>query len=33
VLASAVITAIPEIVAYLCLQKLFERGMAAGAIK
>lgn len=33
VLASAVITAIPEIVAYLCLQSLFERGLAAGAIK
>lgn len=33
VLASAVLTAIPEIVAYLCLQRLFERGLAAGAIK
>ena len=33
VLASAVITAIPEIVAYLCLQRLFERGLTAGAIK
>ncbi|MFC6085935.1 carbohydrate ABC transporter permease [Sphaerisporangium aureirubrum] len=33
VLASAVITAIPEIVAYLCLQGLFERGLSAGAIK
>ncbi|MGW9111683.1 carbohydrate ABC transporter permease [Microbacterium sp. NPDC055683] len=33
VLASAVITAIPVIVAYLCLQKLFERGLAAGALK
>jgi raffinose/stachyose/melibiose transport system permease protein len=33
VLASAVITAIPEIVAYLCLQRLFERGLAAGALK
>jgi raffinose/stachyose/melibiose transport system permease protein len=33
VLASAVITAIPEIVAYLSLQRLFERGLAAGAIK
>ena len=30
VLASAVITAIPEIVAYLCLQRLFERGLTAG---
>jgi raffinose/stachyose/melibiose transport system permease protein len=33
VLASAVLTAIPEVVAYLCLQRLFERGLAAGAIK
>jgi raffinose/stachyose/melibiose transport system permease protein len=33
VLASAVIIAIPEIVAYLSLQRLFERGLAAGAIK
>ncbi len=33
VLASAVITAIPEIVAYLSLQKLFERGLSAGALK
>ncbi|MEV0161606.1 carbohydrate ABC transporter permease [Nonomuraea fuscirosea] len=33
VLASAVITAIPEIAAYLCLQGLFERGLAAGALK
>ena len=33
ILASAVITAIPEIVAYLCLQGLFERGLSAGAIK
>src|ERR1700728_2765512 len=33
VLASAVITAIPEIVAYLCLQRLFERGLSAGALK
>lgn len=33
VLASAVITAAPIIVAYLCLQKLFERGLAAGALK
>ncbi|WP_394552802.1 carbohydrate ABC transporter permease [Agromyces sp. MMS24-JH15] len=33
VLASAVITAIPVVVAYLCLQRLFERGLAAGAIK
>jgi len=33
VLASAVLTAIPEVVAYLCLQNLFERGLSAGAIK
>jgi raffinose/stachyose/melibiose transport system permease protein len=33
ILASAVITAIPEIVAYLCLQGSFERGLSAGAIK
>jgi raffinose/stachyose/melibiose transport system permease protein len=33
ILASAVITAIPEIVAYLSLQRLFERGLSAGAIK
>ena len=33
ILASAVLTAIPEVVAYLCLQRLFERGLAAGALK
>lgn len=33
VLAAAVVTAIPTIVAYVALQKQFERGMAAGAIK
>jgi len=33
VVAAAVITAIPEIVAYLCLQRLFERGLTAGALK
>lgn len=33
VLAAAVITAIPTIVAYIVLQKQFERGMSAGAIK
>jgi ABC-type glycerol-3-phosphate transport system permease component len=33
VLASAVITAIPELIAYLSLQRLFERGLAAGALK
>ncbi len=33
ILASAVITAVPVIVAYLSLQKLFERGLAAGTLK
>jgi raffinose/stachyose/melibiose transport system permease protein len=33
VLASAVITAIPEILVYVSLQRFFERGLAAGAIK
>jgi raffinose/stachyose/melibiose transport system permease protein len=33
VAATAVITAVPEIVAYLCLQRLFERGLTAGALK
>ncbi|MDQ0614948.1 raffinose/stachyose/melibiose transport system permease protein [Microbacterium sp. W4I4] len=33
VLASAVITALPIIVAYLLLQRSFERGLAAGALK
>lgn len=33
VLASAVITAIPEVLAYVLLQKWFERGIAAGALK
>ena len=33
ILASAVLTAIPEVVAYLALQRLFERGLSAGAIK
>ncbi|WP_372595240.1 carbohydrate ABC transporter permease [Actinotalea sp.] len=33
VLASAVITAIPEVVAYVSLQRLFERGLGAGALK
>ncbi len=33
VLAAAVITAVPEILAYLFLQKYFERGLAAGALK
>jgi ABC-type glycerol-3-phosphate transport system permease component len=33
VLAAAVLTAIPEVVAYISLQKQFERGMAFGALK
>jgi raffinose/stachyose/melibiose transport system permease protein len=33
ILAAAVITAIPEVVAYLLLQRLFERGLSAGALK
>lgn len=33
VLAAAVITAIPVIVAYLLLQRSFERGLSAGALK
>ena len=33
ILASAVLTAIPEIIAYISLQGLFERGLSAGAIK
>ena len=33
ILASAVITAVPEVVAYLSLQRLFERGLSAGAIQ
>ncbi len=33
ILAAAVVTALPTIVAYILLQKQFERGMAAGAIK
>ncbi len=32
ILASAVVTAIPEVVAYLGLQRLFERWLSAGAI-
>ncbi|MDR0626990.1 MAG: carbohydrate ABC transporter permease [Bifidobacteriaceae bacterium] len=32
-LAGAVLTALPEVIAYIGLQKFFERGMAAGAIK
>lgn len=33
VLAAAVITAVPVIVAYVCLQRFFERGLSAGALK
>lgn len=33
VLAAAVVTIVPVIIAYLALQKYFERGMVAGAIK
>ncbi|MDR1633910.1 MAG: carbohydrate ABC transporter permease [Bifidobacteriaceae bacterium] len=33
VLAAAVLTALPEVLAYILLQKQFERGMAAGALK
>jgi raffinose/stachyose/melibiose transport system permease protein len=33
ILASAVVTAIPELIAYLGLQRLFERGLTAGAVK
>jgi raffinose/stachyose/melibiose transport system permease protein len=33
VLAAAVITAVPVIVAYVLLQRYFERGLAAGALK
>lgn len=33
ILAAAVMTAIPEITAYLCMQKNFEKGMSAGALK
>jgi raffinose/stachyose/melibiose transport system permease protein len=33
VLASAVITAMPEVLVYLCFQRLFERGLSAGVLK
>lgn len=33
ILAAAVLTAIPEIVVYLLMQKNFEKGMSAGALK
>jgi raffinose/stachyose/melibiose transport system permease protein len=33
ILAGAVVAALPEIVAYITLQRFFERGMSAGALK
>lgn len=33
ILAAAVMTAIPEIIVYICMQKNFEKGMSAGALK
>jgi raffinose/stachyose/melibiose transport system permease protein len=33
ILAGAVLAALPEIIAYISLQRYFERGMAAGAVK
>jgi ABC-type glycerol-3-phosphate transport system permease component len=33
VVAAALVTAIPEIVAYVLLQRFFERGLSAGALK
>jgi raffinose/stachyose/melibiose transport system permease protein len=33
VLAAAVITVIPEVLVYLCFQRLFERGLSAGVLK
>lgn len=33
ILEAAVLTAIPEIIAYLCMQKSFEKGISAGALK
>ena len=33
ILAAAVMVALPEVVAYLLLQKQFEKGMSAGALK
>ncbi|UKA64408.1 carbohydrate ABC transporter permease [Arthrobacter sp. FW306-04-A] len=33
VLAAAVLTALPVLIAYISLQKFFERGLAAGALK
>jgi len=33
VLAAAVLTGLPVVIAYVCLQRYFERGLAAGALK
>jgi raffinose/stachyose/melibiose transport system permease protein len=33
VLAAAVLTGLPVVIAYICLQRYFERGLAAGALK
>jgi raffinose/stachyose/melibiose transport system permease protein len=33
ILAGAALAALPTVIAYICLQRYFERGMAAGAIK
>ncbi len=33
VLAAAVLTGLPVVIAYICLQRFFERGLAAGALK
>lgn len=33
VLAAAVLVGLPVVVAYICLQRFFERGLAAGALK
>ena len=33
VLAAAVLTGLPVVIAYTCLQRFFERGLAAGALK
>ena len=33
ILAAAVMVAIPEIIVYLFMQKNFEKGMSAGALK
>lgn len=33
ILAAAVMTAIPEVIVYICMQKNFEKGMSAGALK